>query len=950
MFYVYESNSYTKLKDTLIDLLNKYQTKDIFTKQSIILGNNSISGWLELEIAKKLGIFANIEFFKPWLFLRKEIAFLYEKDFGKTPNQNKNRFNLINLVWEVYDILLSKEIILENFSNLYEYIDGDEYKAYSLAYLLASTFDEYSIYRPEYLKDWQDNLDSNLGLDYEKWQKQLWQEILKLINKKEISLDKILKSKSKIEIDSYFEKHSKKIIGNDIFIFGSSAISRSNLNYFYKYAETNNVHFLILNPSPTYWYEREFFDSEMHRLCSKYKKDSIFLLDSFLKNDIVRYEDFVEPKSNNLLNSLKSHIFYQRSFDILQEIPLKQDSSIEIHACYSPVREVEVLRDNILDWLDIDPNLKLSDIGVVVPNLKEYSNAFKVVFNQFSKNDTRSLMYRIFDMPYSDINQEILEKMFTLRESDLTKEVVFEFLNYNLIREAFDLTVDEILALQKIVDNLLIIKESANQELSYNSWEYAKKRILLGVALNFDYSIWNNIASFSVLSSSITEIYLKLMVFIDELSSWKSYLNKNHSFISWMEMITKLTNRCFFNDNLDRFLLKISNYISFLFESNHLVGASTIKDVLSTSLSKTSNKITPYLDMINVGINISLSARSYKYLAILGSNESNEPTEERRPYFNLIRQDPKPWDLSIANEAKAYFLESILNTENKLFLSYVSNSIETNEEMKYSSFIEDLINYISLYNEKDFQEVFDDFVVFHSIYSFSNENFQFANSYMKEWSSSTLDNKINYIGNLSGIENFNKNIPMTLNIDDLIFSLINPMKFFFSRQLGVYPKSYKKDLTEELFSLSGDLNLGLYNFAIKDSLFNSYKAISSSTIFNILKFQGKLPYFNFGKIAFNYIFDDMEKLREIDESFVKRDIVLDKMYLNIQNEDIILDLKFNLKNNTLIRYNFSTDISKSLVKLWFEYLLFIKNERNNSSKLSEDNLQEAVLLFLHKET
>ena len=48
----------------------------------------------------------------------------------------------------------------------------------------------------------------------------------------------------------------------------------------------------------------------------------------------------------------------------------KKDDSIEVHCCHSPLRELEVLYDHLLDWFERDPELAPRDILVMIPDIE----------------------------------------------------------------------------------------------------------------------------------------------------------------------------------------------------------------------------------------------------------------------------------------------------------------------------------------------------------------------------------------------------------------------------------------------------------------------------------------------------------------------------------------------------------------------------------------------------
>ncbi|MEP7766358.1 hypothetical protein, partial [Sanguibacter sp. 26GB23] len=58
------------------------------------------------------------------------------------------------------------------------------------------------------------------------------------------------------------------------------------------------------------------------------------------------------------------------------------DQSIRVHLCHSPLREVEVLHDQLLQMFEQNPSLTPKDIIVMLPDVNAYSPFVKAVFAQ----------------------------------------------------------------------------------------------------------------------------------------------------------------------------------------------------------------------------------------------------------------------------------------------------------------------------------------------------------------------------------------------------------------------------------------------------------------------------------------------------------------------------------------------------------------------------------------
>ncbi|MBM4409388.1 MAG: exonuclease V subunit gamma, partial [Chloroflexi bacterium] len=73
------------------------------------------------------------------------------------------------------------------------------------------------------------------------------------------------------------------------------------------------------------------------------------------------------------------------------------DDSIRLHACHSPMRQVEVLRDDLLALLAEHPELELRDVVVLTPDIERYAPLIEAVFGD--PEAVPRLPYRIADRP-----------------------------------------------------------------------------------------------------------------------------------------------------------------------------------------------------------------------------------------------------------------------------------------------------------------------------------------------------------------------------------------------------------------------------------------------------------------------------------------------------------------------------------------------------------------------
>ena len=76
-----------------------------------------------------------------------------------------------------------------------------------------------------------------------------------------------------------------------------------------------------------------------------------------------------------------------------------EDASVRVHSCHSPMREIEVLHDQLLHMFEQDPDLIPKDILVMTPDIETYAPYIQAVFDINSDEEKR--------IPFSIADQSI---------------------------------------------------------------------------------------------------------------------------------------------------------------------------------------------------------------------------------------------------------------------------------------------------------------------------------------------------------------------------------------------------------------------------------------------------------------------------------------------------------------------------------------------------------------
>ena len=116
----------------------------------------------------------------------------------------------------------------------------------------------------------------------------------------------------------------------------------------------------------------------------------------------------------------------------------------------------------------------------------------------------------------------------------------------------------------------------------------------------------------------------------------------------------------------------------------------------------------------------------FKVIALVGMGGRAFPRTQRPAGFDLIASHPRPGDRSAREEDRYLFLEALLSARQKLYISYVGQSIKDNTEIPPSVVVSELIEAV----EQGFREgpggdgILDHICIRHRLQAFSPSYFE----------------------------------------------------------------------------------------------------------------------------------------------------------------------------------------------------------------------------------
>ncbi len=918
----YISNDIEKLVNKLAENIESGK-QDIYYSEKIIVQTEGMGRWISIKTAEKNGIFSNFEFFSPGdlLFQLFRLAKITDVDL----------YNTGNLKWIIFNIL-GTESFQEKFNTTYHYYKQDQIKQLQLATKLADLFDQYSIYRPEFIRSWNENKAATVKKSFiyhEKWQRWIWRKIKDFFG--DNAYDKVEMRDyliDKLKNDSNFIENVK-IKFPHISFFGFSVFTPFHLEIFLEYLNNiTDVDFYLFNPAPEeFWLhdipekskvkiERFFGDTaEKLKLVSgnkllmnlgKTAKDFYLMLfenDSFI-NTLDNESLISPPVPTDLLHTLQYDIYYNIPENKRKPIPQKyiNDDSLEIVSNYSPVREVEALYNYLLKQIE-NHGYKPQEILVQTTNIDLYTPYIKAVFD----NANIKIPYTIADRSFSGTDNMIgiLKQILSIHADEFTSENVVQLLEFEEVRRKFDIrNIKLIRQLVEIANIRHGIYGNMNNDTIYVSWKYGLEKILLGYAIKSDelytppdknYGLY----PLDFIESEYASEGLKLIAFVDTLIDFLEKRKKHRTLSEWQLFIRQEI------EILMEIPEKKQSELNYIYQKLALSGIITDKiteefsyEVFSKafmdSLFANTRKGSFISGNITFSSMIPMRSIPYKVVAILGLNMNDFPRKNTEYSFDLITSMHKPGDRNIKETDKYLFFESLLSTKEKLYLSYIGQNIKDTSEIPPSQVIDDILSYITANSDIEKE------IIKHPLHNFNSKYFDADFPLYYTYLNTESNNKIDF---LQSEPEKPKEQSKYISPTQLLSFFKHPVKWYFNNVLKIYYKEETVLLQEtEKFEIENFDKYYLKNLLVKSSENTIPEEIIRKEII-----RGNMPLKNISGVLVDKLRKEVEeialKYREITQNIPEETF---DIQIELSSGHIIRGEIANIYGDSLVLLNFSS--------------------------------------------
>jgi exodeoxyribonuclease V gamma subunit len=943
-FNIYQSNSLEKLADKFIE---KYRqnTSSPFYKEIILVQTSGMEKWLSLKATESIGVFANNDFLFPNTLMTKLFKTVLDyKDI-------KIDFSKEEILWKIYNIL-PELIHKEEFKQIKNYLsqDNNRLKQYQLSLKIADLFDQYLIYRPEMILAWDNNdfwLGEKTNYNDERfaWQPILWKEIFKESNKHKANILNLFKEK--INDEKYITKLKDNF--KSINVFGVYILPQIFLDILSIVSQYIDINYFLLNPCKEFWFDIKSRKELKHieRKTGKNLEDLYFdegneLLSSLGKlgrdfnnmlmnmpnfDNIIEEDYFIDIPENSNLQIIQSDILNLKRIEDIKNENGNFDESIIINSCHNKMREIEILYDNILNYLDKNTDISLSDILVITPDITSYAPYIKAVFD----NKTHFLDYRISDIPHN-LEYGFLEaftNIIKFLKGKFKSSEVISLLNYEFIRKNFNIDENDLEQIEKWIDEVGIrwgINISTECNEDFFTFKSGIKRLLLGYSMksenisevDSDY-IYNNF------DESKAVLLGKLLDFLNILFDFSNEIKKEKDIADWANLLQNFINKVFNQsypfDSSYIFLQKTISEITENADKTSKLTIDVIKSHIWNKFQETDTSNNFLTGGITFSAMIPMRSIPFKIICMIGMNDGTFPRQKQNMEFDLISAFPKLGDRNPRDTDRYLFLETLVSAKEKLYISYIGQNHYDNKEIPPSTLVNELIDYIALrFNIQDKSKLItkhklqafnkEYFDKYSNLFSFSKENCELSEKCYQK-----LEKEKHFFTRLAEKKNFEDYI----DFEDLINFYKSPIKYIYNKRLSVYFNENDNFLEDNELFIPDNLN----SYLLKEELLSANDKQESEKIINYYKAFSKFPLCNVGEYyKVKYIYENLLKKERIEEYLINHKGIISQEF-EITGYNIKVSFK-NLYENYQVLIRPGNLSNKFKIEAWLRHLALQK--------------------------
>lgn len=884
-FIALHGNRIETLLDTVAAWLAQHPLAPL-ESEVILVQSNGMAEWVKMALARRAGVCAAAAVQLPARFQWQT----YRQVLGRAQVPARSPLDKTALAWRLMRLL--PELLDEpGFAPVAGYLaDDDPGRRFQLALRIADLYDQYQVHRPDWLDAWgagrellldAGRVETPLAED-QRWQARLWQRVIDALEPQQRALtrpqlhDRVLAALEAMAEDAALRPAAP--LPRRVVLFGMTHVPLPTLQLLAALSRHAQVLLAIPNPCRYHWADimdgrewlriarrrhplregRELQDIGLdamhlhaHPLLAAWgrqARDFVRQLDAFddaeqtrARFPLARIDLFDEDQDAHdaappLLVQVQRHI---RDLSPLAEHPHPPippaDRSIVFHLAHSPVRELEILHDQLLELLADPPGgkpLRPRDIVVMVPAIDDFAPAIRAVFGQYGRHDARHIPFDIADLSAraSSPLMSAVEWLLRIPHDRCRLSDLGDLLDVPAIAARFGIAADGLPRLTRWMSGAgirwgLDADHRAGLGLgacgAQNTALFGLQRMLMGYATgapatgeHADRSIapaslqpdahtdappFARIEPYDEVGGLDAELAGGFARLVERLIRWQADSHQPATPTVWAERLRALlADLVRATDDTDRHTLAaLDSALALWLDACFDAGFEAELPLDVVAEAWLSALEAPALDRrfraggVTFCTLMPMRAIPFEVVCLLGMNDGDYPRRSPRSDFDLMALpgQQRPGDRARRDDDRQLMLEALLSARRVLYLSWCGRNVRDNAEQPPSVLVAQLRDYLAAAWSP---AVVAERTTEHPLQPFSRRYFEPDSplrTYAREWRAAHVTTAARAAGTAADgappLAPFVPDPGVPLTVVQLARFLRNPVKVFFRQRLGV---------------------------------------------------------------------------------------------------------------------------------------------------------------------
>jgi exodeoxyribonuclease V gamma subunit len=808
-FTIHESHRVERLAEALAQLFDDPRGGPL-EPEAVVVPGRGMSVWLSMELSKTLGVWAAPFSYPRALVERVARAALGEGALGPEP------LGVGLIEWCVHATLPT---LLDQpaFSRLRHYLEGDEHgvRLAEVSARIATVFDQYLTYRPLWIRAWEGGGFATAP-EGERWQAILWQRVATRLRCKHVA---------HVEEPLLARLADRRPIAGlppRVSLFGLSTLPPLYVRVLVALSRHVDVHLFRFAPSVSSRAVTEPFGT--YGVAGAELRT---VLEATLDRqgiDAVRARHFDEPPLSTLLGALQRRLV-DATAELPSRVPLEPagDASISVHSCHGPMREVEVLHDQLLALLtrERDP-VAPEDVVVLVSNVEAYASLIEAVFRR-DPSDPRFIPFRVADRSArrESAGFDAFLRVLALVRGRVTAADVSDLLSLDSVRARLGVDAQGVDRLRQWIvesgirwglDGAHLASLGLPKE-GGQTWEFGLRRLLLGYAMpSRDTRTFGGVLGYDEVEGKDAALLGVLAELVRSLGVTLRDFETPRALPEWTVALGALARELFGEDAEGaREIAGIHKAIDGLGRVAAAAGFAGKLDasVVYRLLERQADELGSERGFLSGGVTFSamvpMRSIPFRVVALLGMNDGDFPRSPRPAEFDLMQSGVfarEEGDRSPRDDDRQLFLETLFAAKERLIVTYSGMSVRDNRHVPPSIALGELLEALTGAGGAEGQAARQSaLVVEHKLQAYSPAYFDGRDprlfSYRSEYERAAeslleegrdprpfLDAK--------GLDPFP--LPPKLELGDLLRFWKSPATYLLNRRLGIYLRDRRPPL------------------------------------------------------------------------------------------------------------------------------------------------------------